>query len=547
MTMTSDALSQSPSGQPCPPPEKTLRRLFLTLFLRGHSSRGLEQKKAPNSVARKLAWTLALYALLGMLALIFLGQPVFALSIYLHGMTFMFLGMFIASSAGEILFNKEEADILLHRPVEPRSLLWAKVRVLVEVSLWLACAFNLAGFLIGLAAPDGGPLFPLAHMISTALQAMFCTGCVVMVYQLCLRWFGRERLDGLMTTAQVLISVGAVLSGQVLPQMFARLDASSVTSAPWWIALLPPVWFAGFDDALAGSGATISWGLFGAGLIATALVLWLSFGILARDYEIGLQSLNESATASRKNRSRRRWIDTLAQRPPLSWWLRDPVARASFVLSGAYLLRDRDVKLRVYPALAPFLIMPVFFVVNRPNDGSGGGEFGIAFAGAYAGIVPMFGLSLLQYSQQWRAADIFRAAPIAGPARICHGARRAVLCFLAVPAILAFGTLAWFFQGDAIRLLLLVPGLIAMPVYALMPSLAGGVPFSQPADNAKATGRGLTMIGTIFIAMALAAAATLTWTGGFFWYFVAAELLVAIGVYAILHFELNRKLWSPLD
>jgi ABC-2 type transport system permease protein len=546
MTMSTGALPHSPSAQACPSPEKTLRRLFLTLFLRGHSSRGLQKEKAPKSVARKLAWTLAFYALLGMLALVFLRQPVFALSIYLHGMTFMFLGMFIASSAGEMLFNKEEADILMHRPVKPTSLLWAKVRVLVEVSLWLACAFNLVGFVVGMAAPNGGLLFPVAHLLSTALQALFCTGCVVMVYQLCLRWFGRERLDGLMTTAQVLISVGAVLSGQILPQMFARLDATSVTSAPWWITLLPPVWFAGFDDALVGSGAASSWGLSGAGLIVTALVLWLSFGILARDYEIGLQYLNEGVTSSKKNRSRRRWIDALVQLPPLRWWLRDPVARASFVLSGAYLVRDRDVKLRVYPALAPFLIMPVFLVVNRPNDGSGGEEFGIAFAGAYAGMVPMFGLTFLQFSQQWRAADVFRAAPIAGPARICHGARRAVLCFLALPAIIAFATLAWFTQGDVVQLLLLVPGLIAMPVYALIPSLVGAVPFSQPTDEAKSTGRGLTLIGTICVAMAIAAAATLTWTAGFFWYFVAVETLAAISLYAVLHFRLNRKRWAPL-
>jgi ABC-2 type transport system permease protein len=350
-----------------------------------------------------------------------------------------------------------------------------------------------------------------------------------------------------MTMAQVLISVGAVLSGQILPQMFARFDASSMDSTPWWIALLPPAWFAGFNDALIGSGAASSWGLFAAGVIATAFVLWLSFGILARDYEIGLQTLNEGTAPSKKNRSRRRPMDALVQLPPLRWWLRDPVARASFVLSGAYLLRDRDVKLRVYPALAPFLIMPVFFAVNRPNEGSGGGEFGIAFAGAYAGIVPMFALSLLQFSQQWRAADIFRAAPIAGPARICHGARRAVLCFLAGPAIIAFGILIWFTQGDIVQLFLLVPGLIAMPVYALVPSLFGSVPFSQPVDEAKSAGRGLSMIGTIFAAGVIAAVATLAWTAGFFWYFVTVELLVAIGSYAVLRFYLNRRRWSPLD
>ena len=152
MTTSGDLPPTADSGQPRPSPEKTLRRLFLTLFLRGHSSRGLQKEKAPKSVWEKLAWTLALYVLMGLLALAFLRQPVFVLSVYLHGMTFMFLGMFIASSAGEILFNKEEADILLHRPVEPRALLWAKVRVLVEVSLWMAFAFNFVGFFVGVGS-----------------------------------------------------------------------------------------------------------------------------------------------------------------------------------------------------------------------------------------------------------------------------------------------------------------------------------------------------------------------------------------------------------
>ena len=95
-------------------PERTLRRLFLTLFLRGRSSRGLQKETTPKTVGSKLALTLVFYALFGLFALFFRGQPVFALSVYLHGMTFVFLGMFIAASAGEVLFNKEEADILLH-------------------------------------------------------------------------------------------------------------------------------------------------------------------------------------------------------------------------------------------------------------------------------------------------------------------------------------------------------------------------------------------------------------------------------------------------
>ena len=52
-----------------PSPERTLRRLFLTLFLRGRTSRGLQKDRAPKSVGSKLALTLVSYALFGLFLL----------------------------------------------------------------------------------------------------------------------------------------------------------------------------------------------------------------------------------------------------------------------------------------------------------------------------------------------------------------------------------------------------------------------------------------------------------------------------------------------
>ncbi len=223
MNATADA--RPPVLKPARPPQAVLRRLFLTLFLRGRSSRGLRKSTAPQSIGSKLALTLVIYVLFGgMLAGGLMSQPVFVVSLFLHSATAVFLGMFVASSAGEVLFNKEEADILLHRPVAPRTMLWAKVRVLVEVSLWLAGAFNLAGFFVGAFREETGWLFPIAHALSTTLEALFCTGGVVLVYQLCLRWFGRERLDGLMTTAQVIFAIAFVVGGQVVPRLMFRFE-----------------------------------------------------------------------------------------------------------------------------------------------------------------------------------------------------------------------------------------------------------------------------------------------------------------------------------
>jgi hypothetical protein len=435
----------------------------------------------------------------------------------------------------------------MHRPVTPRALLWAKVAVLVQVSLWLAGAFNLVGFFVGVDAKDGGWLFPVAHALSTAMEALFCTGSVVLVYQLCLRWLGRERLDGLMTTAQVLMAVSVIVASQAVPQLLGRFGGKlHFDFDVWWVWLVPPAWFAGFDDAIAGRGTAGSWALAGAGVIVTAAVLWSAFGKLAGDYETGLRMLNESKAAPAGRQGTRRWLDRLVGAPPLSWWLKDPVTRATFLLTAAYLVRDRDVKLRIYPGLAPMLVMPLIFLIREP--GKEGGTFGVAFAGSYLGLVPLLGLNMLQYSQHWQAADVFRAAPLPGPARLCHGARRAILALLTVPVLVFYGLAGWLAGIEPSRLALLLPGLIALPLYALVPNLSGkAVPLSQPIDESKSAGRGLQMIGVMFVSMALSGLAMWSWAGGWFNWLLLVEVIMVSALYAILRASLNSVRWQSLE
>ena len=526
---------------------RVLRRLFLTLFLRGRTSRGLRRRSAPRSVGAKLFWTLALYTLVGFSAFGFWARSLFVLSASLHAMTFLFLGMFVAASAGEVLFNEQEAEILLHRPVAPRSLLWAKVRVLVEVSLWLSAALNLGGFIAGVAMPGGSWLFLIAHAVSVALEALFCTGCVVVVYQLCLRWFGRERLDGLMTTAQVLVAMSITLGGQVLPQLIARFGGTfELGTDSWWVGFLPPVWFAALDDAVAGGRGLGSWALAGLGGLATAGLLALSFGRLARDYEQGLQALGETQRGPSRGRAKRRWFDLLVQHPPLSWWLRDSVVRASFLLTAAYLVRDREVKLRVYPGLAPALAMPIVFLLRGGKESSGG--FAVAFSGAFLGLVPALALGTVRYSQHWQASDVFRAAPMAGPAQLCQGARRAVMVVFTVPVLCVFLAIVLLAQAAPSDLMLLLPGLLLLPLQSLYPCLTGdAVPLSMPSEEAKAAARGFQVIGVMLVSFAVCALGLWARSGGWFWWLVAGEGVLVSVLYALLRAVAGRVRWRSME
>jgi len=528
-----------------PSANRALHRLFLTLFLRGRSSRGLRKAGAPQSIFSKLALTLVIYAVVGCFALAFLGSPVFTLALYLHGMTLVFCGLFIAASAGETLFNKEEADILLHRPVTPQALLRAKLTVLVQVSLWIAGAFNLAGTLGGVEAQNATWIFPLAHLISTVLEALFCTGCVVLGYELCLRCFGRELLENVMTAVQIVVAVAAVAAGQLVPRMITVVGPHPTFRGDiWWVCLLPPAWFAGFDDALAGSSDGRSWALGFTGVVLTAAVVWMALGRMARHYETGLQMLGETAATRPAHGGRRRLTAILVQAPPLSWWLRNPVHRASFLLVASYLVRDRDVKLRVYPGMAPMLIMPVVMLLQG-RRGAGFGDFGVAIAGAYLGIIPMMGVSLLQYSQQWAAADVFRVAPLPGPAAICAGARRAVTCFLTIPLVLAYIVITVLLCSDKSALALLLPGLIVLPVYTLIPHLDGAaVPLSQPSEEARSAGRGLLFIVAMFAAMIIGGLAAGARALGWFHWFLLGELALVAAIYIPMRISLQSVRWS---
>jgi hypothetical protein len=347
-----------------------------------------------------------------------------------------------------------------------------------------------------------------------------------------------------------MVAVAAVACSQLIPRLmfgygrgFVNGHGLVVSENSWWLALLPPAWFAGFDDALAGSAISIS-GLYAAiAIVATAAVLWLAFGKLAKNYETGLQLIGEAVSKSKTRRRGRRLMDRLVSAPPLSWWLRDPVSRASFLLTTAYLVRDRDVKLRVYPGIAPMLVIPFVFLFQK---GMGDG-FGIAFSGGYMGIIPLLALNILKYSQQWQASDIFRLAPTLGPAAICNGARRAVLCF-SLPVFIAIAAAIITIQGFNSKIFLLLPGLIAVPVYSLVPAFIGrAIPLSTPIEEGKSAGRGVTMLLIMVLSIALSGVAFTLWDYHWFWPFLVAETIVVAAVYVAMRYALSRIRWPSAE
>jgi hypothetical protein len=531
-------------------PARTLRRLYLNLFLRGRSSRGLSRgfgsRKASTTVAGKLSTVLVFYALIGLVAVAAVQHNVFLTSFFLHTMGMAFTGMFIAASAGEVLFNKDEDDILGHRPIDSRQLLWAKVFVLLQVSMLMALSYSLPGCLRVTFGSPSGFLFLIAHVISTALSIVFGTGLVVLLYQLCLRWFGRERLDNLMTVAQVLLTIGFIGGSQLLrPLMMGNTILSNLEGA-WWIFFVPPAWFAGVDTLLTGNGDAGSVVLTLLALTATGTVAAFAFGKLADSTQNEILAASETSVRPGISYTRRTWIDRLTGVPPLSLALRHPVVRASFRLCVAYMLRDRDTKLRLYPGIASVFVMPLLFAFGSIGGKDG---FGIAFSGAYIGLIPLMSVNLLQFSQDWLAADIFRLGPAGGPGHFIRGGLLAIFVVLVIPACLFMFVVAFFAHNNYSHpLLLLLPGLIALPAYTFLAgATTRSVPFSRPTEESKSAGRGIKMTGIMLSAMALGGGSFFAAGGGYLTVFLVIEAIVCLVICLAANASISRIAWDPVE
>jgi hypothetical protein len=192
-------------------------------------------------------------------------------------------------------------------------------------------------------------------------------------------------------------------------------------------------------------------------------------------------------------------------------------------------------------------VMPLI-LFGRGLGSLGSSGLGIAFGGVYLGLVPMSVLQLLQYSDNATASDVFRHAPVAGPARLVQGALTAVLLFSAVPLALMLGVFAWLTTSDRHQLVLFLPGLIALPVYALIPCAGGrGLPLSIPSDATRGTRRGMVAGFSVLFALAIGGLATWAWRGGWFWSFVAVEAVLAVVAFAGLRRSMLQARWDSLE
>jgi len=474
------------------------------------------------------------YAVMGM----FVGMlapkahvDVFTYALILFAMTFFLGGSMVVSESSQVLFNPSESDILGHRPIHPRTLLLAKSLSLFLLSAGLAVALNLAALVMGTWIVQPVWVFPIVHFVVTLLLALLASGSVVFVYALLTRWVGRERFDSFISWVQVLTTAGLLIGYQVVPRMIQRFRGFRIDSNQPWLPLLPPAWFAALESLMVGVHPTPRLLVMaGLALTVTIGVSWAAVARLSEAYARTLSALSETPAALPRPRAdverRSRPLN-----PLLAAWLRDPVERGVYRLMRAYMTRDRDVRMRLYPSLATILVFAILPMIESSMN-----RAGPLFALMFIGMLTNTAMATLKMSPQYAAGDVFRYAPLASSAAIFHGARKAVIVGFVLPAFAMIVPVLWFTVRQHQLLLTILPVLAAMPTLSLINGLVGDyVPLSVPMTIGRQGAMNILYMSLGALAAAgISAVSVLSIRMGWFWPFLAIEVVVLAGIHAVL-------------
>jgi len=484
---------------------------------------------------RGLIFLVALYALMGGFvgAAAFMRPDLFTYALLLQSMTLFIGGMTLVAESPNLLFSLREQEVLGHRPIHPRTLLMARALRLLALTLVLTLSLNLAPTFFVLALGGASWWTPFAHLITTLLTTVFCAGVVVFVYVILTRLVGRERFDGFATWVQVGVSVAFILGYQILPRLIDRAHGLRVSPMREWLWLLPPAWFAALESLLGGGAARGRVPVMAAAAVIVPLgVGWAALGRLAAGYSERLTSLAETPVARSARRAGGAARGARRMHPLLKAWMRDPVERGAFGLAAAYMKRDRDIRMRLYPSLASLLIFPLMPLFDREH----GSLAGPMMALVMAGTLPVSTMLTLKMSAQYAASDVFRYAPMRGTAAVFHGVRKATLLFVTLPGLALSATVLWFTVPRHALLLDVLPVLVVLPTLSLMLGVLGDyLPFSVPPTVGRQAGTNIgTMLVSMLVVAVLYAAGEVSRRFGWFWPLLAVEVVIVTGFHVLL-------------
>ncbi|MCB0635853.1 MAG: hypothetical protein KDC54_04520, partial [Lewinella sp.] len=390
-------------------------------------------------------------------------QPALGFTLYFTVWMVM-LALTLIGDFTDVLFDLRDNYVILPTPVSDRTVIVARLLHVLLYLFKLAVAFMLPG-LVFVMIVHGWWTFPVFLLLSFLSLIMIIFG-VNMIYLLLLRLTSPARFKEWINYFQIIFTVLILAGYYLLPNLIdfkalGQIDWLRHPAAYW----LPPAWLGRLWHLLVLGDTSVPILIQGSlALLAPAFFLWLITRVLAGTFSQRLQALTEG----RNDTPNLTGTDTV--RAELGPWPRfwqgllcaSPPEAAAFALSWKMTARSRDYKLRVYPSLA-FLPMMFFYFGVAQGEGSLAERWQEVQMGYHYLLLGYFSLFLVitpltstYFSDQYAAAWVFPASPVARPGELLAVTFSAILVRFMLPGflllLLSAGLIWWGHALDDVLL-----------------------------------------------------------------------------------------------
>ncbi|WP_300379808.1 ABC transporter permease [Clostridium sp.] len=347
---------------------------------------------------------------------------------------FIILTVFI-SDFSTVLLDVRDKNLIATRGVNNRTINAAKIThicyyvFLISLSLgWLAIIGSFkAGILIGI-------LFLLEIFIIDIFMIVITS----LLYFIILKFFNGEKVKDIINFVQIMLTIVMSIGYQFISRIFALVDLNVIYKAKIWHLLFPPMWFSAPIYLIEGGSISMITASLTISAFLIPIVAIIIYIKQSSNFELYLSKLNSNDT---KEKEKRRSIFFKLGR----LFCRSNTEKAYYTLTNSIMKKEREFKLKVYPSLGFTIVFPVLFIFlfTQNNNFSSFSEWqnNIVNSKTYLNIyffalmIPTI-MIMLQYSQCYKAAWIFKSTPLTNEGDIYKGCYKAFLFTMLLPIYL---------------------------------------------------------------------------------------------------------------
>lgn len=209
--------------------------------------------------------------------------------------------------------DRRDVRILAVLPLSSRTHVLARLGALGAVAMLFCIGINLPAAVVygmtlwGNAVTGSVPRSVLAHLIATSLAGVFVFFILIAAQGALLTLFGRRSARRLALVMQVGFVMVLLQSAVLVPALGARLRAAFLGQPDSLIALLPPAWFLGLYNRLAGTGVPVPIGYAIAAAAAALASILIATTLIATSYKRLVKMALEASDGAPRPRPRLLW------------------------------------------------------------------------------------------------------------------------------------------------------------------------------------------------------------------------------------------------